>query len=309
MNPLLLSLRKLVYLNFNQAVKILGGYGNFKRVFSIAPYLGAFRSKMGYVGGSSRKDYLDAIRKSFPGQDEEWYRDTLRKFWSYHQMIFLELFMLDKMNSDNISELVEFEGLEHIENALARGKGAILPVPHIGNVRLLHYALALKGYSMTVVSSEYGDDPELVRRFKLEKTSSVHEVGFRGEYPRWILNSLKQNHLVQIASTAEAGKVGVDVEFLGRSLFLTSGWARLAKLSQSTVLPTYILRKPDHRHTIHIDSPFEMIDDKDKKSSIQQSIQKFLDLLEPVCCDNPAQIDWMSWMVRLKEAEARRLKQ
>lgn len=307
MNKTLNLLREGAYFSFNKLVKYLGGYQRFERVYRLAKILGAVRSRVGYVGGASREDYLDAVKKSFPGKDAHWYDAVIKEFWTYHEMIFLDLFLLDAINSGNIDRLVEFEGLQYLDQAMKTGKGAIMPVPHIGNVRMLHYALALKGYPLTVVSSGYSDDPDIVRKFKLKMTSSVHEVGFRGEYPRWILDSLKENRVIQIASTAEAGKVGAEVKFLNRNLYLTSGWARLAYLSDSTVLPAYILRKPDYRHLVHISPPFDMSKSGGKRNRVQKSIERLMNEYESVYQANPAQIDWMSWMVRLREAKERGL--
>jgi KDO2-lipid IV(A) lauroyltransferase len=211
--------------------------------------------------------------------------------------------MYDAMKEDNIELVVEFQGLEYLRSALFQGKGVILPVPHIGNVRLLHYALALKGFPVSVVSSEYGEDPEIVRRFKLEPTSSVHQVGFRGQFPRWIIDALKENRVLQIASTAEAGAVGVEVQFLGRRLYLTSGWIRLALSSGATVLPTWMMRGADHRHILKILPPLPLFEGNDRQQTINRTCQNLFQLFEPFYRSHPHLIDWMSWLVRLKEAK------
>ena len=303
MNPLINTLRKTVYFSFQTIVELFGGYKNFRRVFKIAEVTSAFRNHIGYVGGYSRAEYLDAIAKSFPELSDAEHKKVLRNFWKEHQRIFLELFMYGSMNGDNISDLVDFKGMDNIENALAVGKGAILPVPHFGNVRLLHYALALKGYPVSVVSSDYSDDPEAVRKFKLDKTSNVHQVGFRGQNPKWISESLKNNRIVQIASTAEAGKVGAEVEFMNRKLFLTSGWVRLALMTDSPILPTFIVRQEDLKQRIQVLKPLQIAAGSTKQEKIDRTTENLMKIYEGFYKENPDIIDWMSWMVRLKEAK------
>ena len=302
MNPILNTLRKSVYFSFHSIVRIFGGYDNFRSVFKIAEVTASIRNHIGYVGGFSKSEYLDAIAKSFPGLNSAEQKEILLNFWKEHQRIFLELFMYRSMNKENITKLVDFEGAENIEQALSEGKGAILPVPHFGNVRLLHYALALKGYPVSVVSSDYTDDPESVRKFKLDETSNVHEIGFRGQNPRWISEALKNNRLVQIASTAEAGNVGVEVEFLNRKLFCTSGWARLALMTGSPILPTYILRKKDMKQCITVMKPLEIASGSTKQEKIVKTAENLMRIYEKIYKENPGLIDWMSWMVRLREA-------
>ncbi|MBI4831371.1 MAG: lipid A biosynthesis acyltransferase, partial [Candidatus Lindowbacteria bacterium] len=79
----------------------------------------------------------------------------LKTFWRSHQKNFLELFIMPRLNSQTISRLATFEGLDHLDYALRQGKGAILAVPHFGNERFLHVALALKGYPINVLSAKY----------------------------------------------------------------------------------------------------------------------------------------------------------
>ena len=303
MHSALNKLRQAVYLTFERIVKLNGGYDNFNRVFRIAKFTGALRNHIGYVGGASKADYLNAIAASFPEKSPSEHNKFLADFWKDHQKMFLELFMYPQMTSENIGKLVKIEGREYLEKALQEGKGAILPVPHIGNVRLLHYALALNGCPMTVVSSEYAVDPEAVRRFKLSETSKVHEVGFRGQNPKWILEALKHNRLIQIASTAEAGASGVEVEFMHRKLFLTSGWVRFAQMTNAPILPTYVIRNPDNTHTIHVEPPFPLSSGNNRIERIRNTTQSFMTHLETIYPAHPHLIDWMSWHNRLWEAE------
>ncbi len=303
MHPALNNLRKLIYIIFDRIVISFGGYDKFNQVFKIAEFTGAIRNRIGYVGGASHSDYLNAIADSFPEYDASFHRSVLRDYWREHQRIFLELFMFPQMTSENLHRLVDFVGTAHLDRALSNGKGAILPVPHIGNVRLLHYALALKGYPVSVVSSQYQDDPEIVRRFKLSETSKAHEVGFRGQDPRWIIGALKRNRLVQIASTAEASSTGVEVKFMHRELYFSSGWIRLAIITGAPILPVYILRNDDHRQTIHIEAQFPLSEGKNRGEVILKTAQAFMEFLEPIYRANPHQIDWMSWHNRLREAK------
>ena len=303
MHPALNKVRQTVYLTFDKIVQLFGGYNNFNSVYKIARFTGKIRNHIGYVASASKIDYLQAIAASFPELSAPEHRKILAGYWKDHQKMFLELFMYPQMNSENIGRLVTIEGAENLTAALDGGKGAILPVPHIGNIRLLHYTLALKGYPVSVVSSGYTDDPEVVRRFKLKETSKVQDVGFRGDNPKWIIEALKDNHLIQIASTAEAGNAGVEVEFMNRKLFMTSGWIRLAVTTGSPILPTYIIRGQDNRHRIIVDSPFPLIEGENRQTTIQKTAQAFMTHIEKTYRANPHLIDWMSWHNRLAEAE------
>lgn len=303
MHKIINFIRQIVYLLFASVVRIFGGYSNFNSVFRIAKFTGFIRRYVGYVGGASRRDYLDAIAVSFPDNSPEEHCRILGDYWKEHQREFLELFMYSSMTSENISQLAVLQGKENLDAALSAGKGAVLPVPHFGNVRLLHYALALYGYPLSVVSSGYTDDPEIVRKYKLGETSKVQDVGFRGDNPKWVLEALQANNLIQIASTAEASNTGVEVEFMKRRLFLTSGWVRFAMLAEAPILPTYMVRGKDDRHTIVVEPPFPIVKGKSKPETIAKTAQAFFEHIEAVYRAYPGQIDWMSWQNRIREAK------
>jgi len=62
-------------------------------------------------------------------------------------------------------------------------------VPHFGNVRLHHVALALAGYPISVVSGDYHMEPAFVRRMKLQYESRVHQVGFLTQGTAWMVEA------------------------------------------------------------------------------------------------------------------------
>jgi lauroyl/myristoyl acyltransferase len=96
--------------------------------------------------------------------------------------------------------------------------------------------------------------------------------------------------------------VGVEVEFLKRKLFLTSGWVRLAFITGSPILPTYIIRLSDGRHTVYIEPQFPLIECPDREEAIQRTAQTLMNHIEKIYRQYPHLIDWMSWQARLREA-------
>ena len=99
------------------------------------------------------------------------------------------------------------------------------------------------------------------------------------------------------------GNAGVEVVFMQRELFLTSGWVRFALLSKAPILPTYIIRNSDNTHTIQVESPFPLSAGNNRTERIRNTAQAFMTHLETIYRSHPHLIDWMSWHNRLWEAE------
>jgi KDO2-lipid IV(A) lauroyltransferase len=266
--------------------------------------MGKIRRRVGYIGSNrSPKRYLDAIQEALPEIGKEDTERVLGEFWLDHQRKFLSLFLVPRLTPRNVGDWVEFQGLEHLDEALQAGKGALLPYPHFGNERIHHVSIALKGYPMSVVSSEYVDYASASRAAKLDPVRKIHHVGFRGDSPRWMIQWLKKNGVLQIASTAEAGTKGIWVQILDKRLFLSSGWIRLAALTGARIVPSLIRHRPGDRHLLQVYPSFEIPSSVNSVEDMIGVARKFFDILEPEFRRHPGEIDWMTWLARCDESD------
>lgn len=307
MNALARFLQDLHYRNFAGIVALLGGMHHPERCYALARVLGRLRTRFGYVGsGWSKTKYLQTIRTMLPGISQEEAASLLMAYWVNHQKRFMELFLTSELTGRNLDRLVEFEGLNYLDDALNRGRGVILPVPHIGNERLHHIALAVKGYPMAVISSHYEDHGLFARKVKIEASQRFHDVGHPGD-SLWLLKMLKKNRVLQIASDAEAGSNGVMVRFLGQQILLPTGWARLAIKTGAAVFPSALLRQSDDRHKLIIRPEFEIHSNGNRQDDLRDNVQRYMDTVSTFFQERPDLIDWMSLTVRLEETHLARM--
>jgi len=172
-----------------------------------------------------------------------------------------------------LARLIEMRGLEHIEAALAAGKGAILCSAHFGLFNGACSLIAACGFPITVV----GD-----WQSKSDSTMSpVHRVfwrlGYEGRVARHlrrpniepqkegvgigirIAEVLRSNELVSMAIDIPAPVAdrvrAVPVDFLGRQILLLPGSVLLAQLTGSPVLVLVLRRSADWRHQVLEISP------------------------------------------------------
>ncbi|RJP80637.1 MAG: hypothetical protein C4524_03250 [Candidatus Zixiibacteriota bacterium] len=304
MNAQARALQDLFYRLFNGLVMLLGGLPRARRSYALARVLGALRTRFGYIGaGWSRERYRETIRTFFPDLFTERVDDLVKAYWVNHQKRFVELFLARDLKAENLPRLVEFQGLEHLDRALERGKGVILPVPHLGNERLHHIALAVKGYPLAVISSRYEDHGPFAREVKLEAARRFHEVGHAGD-TAWLLRMLKQNRVLQVSPDAEADANAVPVHFLGQDLLLPTGWLRLALMTGAAILPSVLLRRDDDRHLLVMLPEFRPVQNGDRDQTLRHNVQAYMDLIAPWFQQRSDQIDWMSLAVRLEETRA-----
>lgn len=301
MSALVRFLRDLYYLFFGLVVKLLGGLRSPKKNYRLAGLLGNIRTRYGYIVSDwSRERYLKTIRVVLPQLNKQEASALLQAYWVNHQKRFLELFLARELTAENIDRIVEFKGLERLDRGLERGKGVILPVPHIGNERLHHIALALKGYPMAVISSRYEDHGPYARNVKLGASKRFHDVGHPGD-SGWLLRTLKSNRMLQVSPDAEAGSGGVLVTFLGQNVLLPTGWVRLTLKTGAAVFPSVLLRQTDDRHELVIYPEFEVFHGEDRQAVLRENVQRYMDWVGETFKEHPDLIDWMDLTVRLEE--------
>jgi len=204
-----------------------------------------------------------------------------------------------------LARLVEIRGLEHIEAALAAGKGAILCSAHYGFFNGCFSLLAARGFPITVVGeqpSRSTSNMSLVERlfwrFGVEKRVARYrrrpniEPG-RGQVEAaiQIVEILRSNEVIGIAIdvsiTQEERQRAVAVDFLGRQILLLPGSVTLAQMTGSQVLSLVVRRSSDWRHQSVEISPVPMNGDA------ESVFKRCVALVEAPIQQNPAY--WNGW--------------
>jgi KDO2-lipid IV(A) lauroyltransferase len=151
---------------------------------------------------------------------------------------------------------VVIEGREHLDRALAGGKGVVVVSGHYGAWQYLGGALALLGYPVNYLLIEQHNPG--VDRVQNEIASGK---GVKFIYPgagvRGILQAFRRNEMVIILADQHAGGGGVVMDFLGRPASVARGPASLALRTGAVMLPIFMIRTGGLYHRIVIRPPIE----------------------------------------------------
>lgn len=302
MNPATRFARTAYYAFFEAIAK--SALPNKARLYRLGSILGRIRYRVGYVGKMRTKRwYLRYLREALPQLTEDDRREILKRFWIDHEKSFLELFIASTLTKDNLSEFVEFQGLEILDECLEAGKGVVLSAPHFGNSRLLHISLAVKGYQMNVISSRYEEASERVRNIILEPSLKWHNVGYPDMSPRWMFDALKRNEILQISPTAFGASKGCWTRFLGGRVLVSSSPVRLALSTGAALVPAFMFRLDDDRHRVEICPPLSIEHADDKQQTIDENTRRLIEVVERYTAKYPEQFYWMWFVIRRQQAE------
>jgi len=189
---------------------------------------------------SSRKERMRVVRKMMA---------------SYNRMMF-EFFRLPHMERDALLRAVEVEGREHLEQAVARGRGVIITCCHVGNWELAAVVLAHWGYTLHAVAGVQLTRwlTPAVRETKTEL--AIHTVAPEDGF-RKLWRALERNELVALMVDGDVYSHGVPVEFFGKEMRFPAGAGVLAQRTGALIMPGVCARTGDGRFKITMESALD----------------------------------------------------
>jgi KDO2-lipid IV(A) lauroyltransferase len=183
-------------------------------------------------------------------------------------------------------------GEEHMEAALAEGRGAIAIAAHAGNWEYTVMGYGLQCRPGVVVGREL-DQPWAARLARYLRQRGGNYMVAKQQGMKGIMGHLRQNRPVGIVidqnTTTEGGLL---VDFFGHPARTTPVAALLARRGVP-VLPTLSRRLPDGRHLMVIFPPLPFDKTSDAEADIQHHLETQSRVIEAWVRSEPAQWLWL----------------
>lgn len=254
--------------------------------YPVTYFIATFGARLWMLTGVSVKIIRNNVSKvlNLNINDKEIHRIANRIFinWAKNIVDFLKHPIISK---EKLKQRVEIEGLEHLDNALKGGRGAVIITAHIGNFEWGACRIAVAGYKIWGLS--------LVRKNKLvEKFFESNRLskGFKTLYINRMLNvfrMLKNNEIVAIPSDWDpTGQAVRPFKFFGKTAYLPTGALMIALKSGAPLIPSFIWKKDKYNHFQIVEKPIDLIREGDKETLINKNMEKVLEVMEKYIRDN-----------------------
>ncbi|WP_149359842.1 phosphatidylinositol mannoside acyltransferase [Lolliginicoccus suaedae] len=167
-------------------------------------------------------------------------RAAMRSYARYWQ----EAFRLPSMDLAETARAIDASvmGREHLEAALARGKGVVAALPHSGNWDLAGVWLAQNHGRFTTVAERLKPE-SLFERFVAFRESLGFEIvpATGGEVPptQVLRERLADGGIVCLLADRDLTSGGIPVDFFGQRTSFPAGPARLAAETGAALLPAH----------------------------------------------------------------------
>lgn len=155
----------------------------------------------------------------------------------------------------SLKKRVEYHGLEHIQNALAKGKGVLLLTGHFTSMELGGRLIMLKQpcYVMFRELKSPLFNAVMMHQRQRHSEGIILQADMRG-----MLRALKKNNVVWYAPDQDFGRrTSVFAKFFGVNAATIPATARLAKMSGAAVVPYVPRRLPNGNYVIDIGPAWE----------------------------------------------------
>ncbi|MCK6502381.1 lysophospholipid acyltransferase family protein [Myxococcota bacterium] len=226
--------------------------------------------------------------RPLPKAEGQIIRDT------YREAMFNEIEVLryPDLNPGTIDGTCIIEGREHLDAALARGKGAIVLIGHFGANQMIMPALGHKGYPMNQLSAPppvWADilretrttplwEKVLDRRWALEKRLPVQHINVF-KFLRPAFECLQDNQVLGLAFDGGGGQKHTQVKLVEREAWVSVQPIQLWRKTGAALLPTVVIRPPGQRlHRVIIEPPLDWQPVKgDRDEETRRNMQAYVD--------------------------------
>ncbi len=201
-----------------------------------------------------------------------------RSVGNYYKYV-VEFTRLRWLRPEDLSHHVDYEGAEHVAQAMADGRGVILVGLHQGNWDLGGAVLAQQ-YPVHIVVDTH--KPPRFNTFiqGLRERTGVRVIPVE-QAARGVLRVLGRNEVLGVAIDAKPGiEDGVEVTFLGRPLRVPAGVAALALRTGARLVPVTLVREKGGRYRGFAAAPIRFTPSGDRQQDLRALMQGVLVVLE-----------------------------
>jgi len=254
---------------------------------------GALGSAARRILANDRRRAVDNLARAFPDANRmvcdamtrAMFRSLGRNVW--------EFLRLEGASPEEVARRVErVEGLEHVDSALAGGKGMLVITGHIGCWELLPAYFASIGYPVTGVARQMRIGRLNDQLRAIRASVGVHTID-RDASPRQMIDVLRRNEALGVLIDQHTRVAGVYVPFFGRPAYTPTAVARMEFITGAPIVPMASFMADSGRHVIRVLPAIEVERSDDRTSDIDRLTAKCSRAIEELIRIDPKQWVWI----------------
>lgn len=264
------------------------------RILALLPYrplmaVGRWVGRLLYLFAKRRRRIAETnLRVCFPEWDEQQIQSMLKQYFVSVGMGLMDILIAWWWwPHKKIEPLCEVEGVEHLEDAFAAGKGVIFFTLHMSSIEIGGRLIA--HYAPVVPFYRPNENPVLhyiakkIRERRLGKLIPRDQV-------RTMVKRLRANQGIWFAPDQNYGhKHSLFVDFFGVPAATNTSTSRFAGLTKAKVVPFVVMRRPEGGYRMLIEPMLDHFPSDD----VLRDTQRLNAIIERWILAAPEQYNWM----------------
>ncbi|MDD5156303.1 MAG: lysophospholipid acyltransferase family protein [Candidatus Omnitrophica bacterium] len=201
--------------------------------------------------------------------------EIFRNFAKY----LVDFFRFSELDAGYIKKNIKLENLDYLDEALSKGRGAIVLSAHLGNWELGGAVLALLGYHFWGVALMH-KCKKINDFFNFQRQSKGVKVIPLGNAVRQCLEVLGKNEIVALIGDRDFSEKGIVADFFNKPTFFPPGPAAFCLKTGSPIVPVFMLRNRDDTFTLKVEKPIEFPPSGDKNKDMLKLINRYKLIIE-----------------------------
>ncbi|WP_419803890.1 lysophospholipid acyltransferase family protein [Terriglobus sp.] len=249
-----------------------------------------------------RRSGLRNLQIAFPKMTEAEADLLLRRMYRNLGWLMAEFAHMPGYDPQFVREtLIRYEGLDHYDAAIQRGRGVLVLTGHLGAWELSSFVHSLLGRPMGMVIRRL-DNPLVDAYVNRVRCMHGNFVLHKDDFARGLLRAMHRGQAVGILmDTNMTPPQGVFVPFFGEVACTASGAARVAQRTGAAVLPGFLFWHGDEgRYVLRFGAPLALTQTGDTEADAVANTALFARVTEEYIRQYPDQWLWLHrrWKTR-----------
>ena len=222
------------------------------------------------------------LRHALPGATEARIANEARWIFRNFGKYLTEFFRFRHFDAGYFQTHMAYKGKEHVDGALAGGKGCIVASAHFSNWELGAAGLVFCGHRVTVsvAMHRYGRINDLFMRER--ESVGLNVADMEKDAAKKMMRALQRNELVGVMGDRDPTSQGIEVMFFGRPCRFPQGPARMAIATGAPVVPAFCLLRSNDSFLTVFHPPLAVPGTGDRGERARALTQAFADVFADV---------------------------
>ena len=227
----------------------------------------------------------------------------VRRVYEHFAVGAIETLLIPRMMlRGDLDRVVKLENFDLLDAALARGRGAIVVLAHMGNWEVAGLAVSRKGYDLSSIARPI-ENPFLNAYVNRLRRSTGQEIIPKQRAVRSMAESLKANKILAILADQNARKNGIFVPFFGRPASTVRSPALMALKYGAPLFAVNLYRSGRNEYRCVMSPEVPIPKGLDREKAIEKITADVTARLEGFIREHPEQWMWLHARWKTKPAE------